>query len=149
LSIAAKLRADHNFRTPDAIEIVAAINRQADAFLANDVCLSRLKQLQAPTLADLTDWPRSPTSQTDFAVTAHLSKQPAKVAHWKRKQLIFTCRPRQTLASTYRNSLTIRLKAKYLKNRSESASCRLQFKLLADRADYCARYALARGDESA
>ena len=53
--LAAQLRADHNFRTPDAIQIATAINRQADAFLTNDIRLSRLKQLEVLVLADLKD----------------------------------------------------------------------------------------------
>jgi predicted nucleic acid-binding protein len=51
--LAAQLRADHNFRTPDAIQIATAINRQADAFLTNDIRLSRLKQLEVLVLSDL------------------------------------------------------------------------------------------------
>jgi predicted nucleic acid-binding protein len=53
--LAAQLRADHNLRTPDAIQIATAINHQADAFLTNDIRLSRLKQLEILVLADLTD----------------------------------------------------------------------------------------------
>ena len=53
--LAAQLRADHNFRTPDAIQIATAINRQADAFLTNDIRLSRLKQPEILVLSDLKD----------------------------------------------------------------------------------------------
>ena len=53
--LAARLRADHNFRTPDAIQIATAISRQADAFLTNDIRLSRLKQLEVLVLSNLTD----------------------------------------------------------------------------------------------
>ena len=53
--LAAQLRVDHNFRTPDAIQIATAINRQADAFLTNDIRLSRLKQLEVLVLSNLTD----------------------------------------------------------------------------------------------
>ena len=53
--LAAQLRADHNFRTPDAIQIATAINRQADTFLTNDIRLSRLKQPEILVLSDLKD----------------------------------------------------------------------------------------------
>lgn len=53
--LAAKLRADHNLRTPDAIQVGTAINRNADFFLTNDARLSRLKQLEVLILSNLND----------------------------------------------------------------------------------------------
>jgi len=53
--LAAQLRADHNFRTPDAIQIATAVSSQADAFLTNDARLARFKQLEVLVLSDLTD----------------------------------------------------------------------------------------------
>lgn len=52
---AAKLRADHNLRTPDAIQIATAITCQADFFLTNDARLGRLKQPKVLVLAELKD----------------------------------------------------------------------------------------------
>mgnify|MGYP002715619340 CR=1 FL=1 len=52
---AARLRADHNLRTPDAIQVATAITHQADFFLTNDVRLGRLRQLETLVLSDLKD----------------------------------------------------------------------------------------------
>ena len=61
--LAAKLRADHNLRTPDAIQIATAITCQADFFLTNDARLGRLKQPEVLVLSDLKDLPdRHPQS---------------------------------------------------------------------------------------
>lgn len=53
--LAARLRADHNLRTPDAIQVATAITHQADFFLTNDVRLGKLKQLEILVLSDLKD----------------------------------------------------------------------------------------------
>ena len=50
---AAKLRADNNLRTPDAIQIATAITCRADFFLTNDARLGRLKQPEVLVLTDL------------------------------------------------------------------------------------------------
>lgn len=52
---AAKLRADHGLRTPDAIQVATAITRQADFFLTNDARLARLSQPEVLVLSDLKD----------------------------------------------------------------------------------------------
>lgn len=51
--LAARLRATHNLRTPDAIQVATALNSHADFFLTNDARLSRLKQLKVLVLSDL------------------------------------------------------------------------------------------------
>ncbi len=52
---AARLRADHGLRTPDAIQVATAITHQADFFLTNDARLGRLKPLKVLVLSDLTE----------------------------------------------------------------------------------------------
>lgn len=52
---AARLRADHGLRTPDAIEIATAIIHKADFFLTNDARLGRLNQLEVLVLSSLND----------------------------------------------------------------------------------------------
>ena len=52
---AARLRADHGLRTPDAIQVATAITHKADFFLTNDVRLARLKQPEVLVLANLED----------------------------------------------------------------------------------------------
>lgn len=44
--IAAQLRASHNLRTPDAIQIATAISREATFFLTNDERLPILTELE-------------------------------------------------------------------------------------------------------
>jgi predicted nucleic acid-binding protein len=51
---AASLRAVHNIKTPDAIQIATALEQNADFFLTNDARLSRLSQPKILVLADLT-----------------------------------------------------------------------------------------------
>ena len=51
--LAARLRATHNLKTPDAIQIATALDQKADFFLTNDAKLSRLPQPQVLVLADL------------------------------------------------------------------------------------------------
>jgi len=50
---AAQLRADHNLRTPDAIQIATALATGCDAFLTNDVKLKRITQLRVIVVDDL------------------------------------------------------------------------------------------------
>lgn len=53
--LAAKLRAEHNFRTPDALELATAVIHQADFFLTNDTRLARFNLLAVLVISDLTD----------------------------------------------------------------------------------------------
>jgi predicted nucleic acid-binding protein len=50
---AALLRANHNLKSPDAIQIATALDQKADFFLTNDAQLSRLAQPQVLVLGDL------------------------------------------------------------------------------------------------
>ena len=50
---AAKLRAEHNLRTPDALQIATALENGCDAFLCNDKNLKRVDQLRVLVLDDL------------------------------------------------------------------------------------------------
>src|SRR5205823_2343575 len=50
---AADLRARYNLRTPDALQIAAALEAGCDAFLTNDAQLSRVTELQIMVLDDL------------------------------------------------------------------------------------------------
>jgi predicted nucleic acid-binding protein len=50
---AARLRAYHNLRTPDALHIATAIDAACDAFLTNDNGLKRITQLRILALDDL------------------------------------------------------------------------------------------------
>jgi len=43
---AAQLRAAHNIRTPDAIQIAAALNAEATHFLTNDIRLPEIPSIQ-------------------------------------------------------------------------------------------------------
>lgn len=52
---AADLRARYNLRTPDALQLAAAIRRGCDAFLTNDASLQRVGELRVLTLDMLTD----------------------------------------------------------------------------------------------
>lgn len=52
---AADLRARYNLRTPDALQLAAAIRRGCDAFLTNDANLQRVGELRVLTLDMLTD----------------------------------------------------------------------------------------------
>jgi predicted nucleic acid-binding protein len=51
---AASLRALHNLRTPDALQIAVAIAVGCDAFLTNDHALRRVTEISVPLLDDLT-----------------------------------------------------------------------------------------------
>lgn len=50
---AAQLRAEHNLRTPDALQIATAIIRKAPFFLTNDKQLSRITQLEVLVLSEM------------------------------------------------------------------------------------------------
>jgi predicted nucleic acid-binding protein len=52
---AAKLRADHGLRIPDAIQVATAVIHKADFFLTNDARLGRLNQLEVLVLSNLED----------------------------------------------------------------------------------------------
>ena len=50
---AALLRARHNLKTPDSIQIATAIEHRADYFLTNDHRLTRIDDIKIITLTDL------------------------------------------------------------------------------------------------
>ncbi len=50
---AARLRAEHSLRTPDAIQIATATTCGADFFLTNDRQLSRVPEIEVVLVADL------------------------------------------------------------------------------------------------
>lgn len=50
---AARLRAYHNLRTPDALHIATALDAACDAFLTNDNGLKRITQIRILALDDL------------------------------------------------------------------------------------------------
>ena len=50
---AAQLRADHNIRTPDAIQISACLNAGATHFFTNDVRLPKIPSIQTLSLDSL------------------------------------------------------------------------------------------------
>jgi len=50
---AALLRADHNLKAPDAIQIATALDQKAEFFLTNDAKLARLAKPQVLVLGDL------------------------------------------------------------------------------------------------
>jgi predicted nucleic acid-binding protein len=52
---AAKLRADHGPRIPDAIQVATAVTHKTDFFLTNDARLGRLNQLEVLVLSNLED----------------------------------------------------------------------------------------------
>lgn len=52
---AARLRADHKIRTPDAIQAATAIAMKADFFLTNDFKLSAIPNLTVLVLENLTE----------------------------------------------------------------------------------------------
>ncbi|MDX2033497.1 MAG: type II toxin-antitoxin system VapC family toxin [Blastocatellia bacterium] len=53
--IAAQLRAKHNLRLPDALQIAAAIQNDCDAFLTNDTGLKRVRELRILVIDELED----------------------------------------------------------------------------------------------
>jgi predicted nucleic acid-binding protein len=50
---AAKLRAEHNLKTPDAIQAATALLSQATGLVSNDPALARVKQLDVLIFDDL------------------------------------------------------------------------------------------------
>lgn len=52
VKIAARLRATFQLKTPDAIQMAAAIQNKADVFLTNDKDLKRVKELKVIALQD-------------------------------------------------------------------------------------------------
>jgi len=54
---AAELRARYNLRTPDALQVAAAIVRRCEAFLTNDARLKRVAEIRVLTLEELREAP--------------------------------------------------------------------------------------------
>jgi predicted nucleic acid-binding protein len=52
-TLAAQLRATHNLRTPDAIQLATAIQSGASFFLTNDLRLSSVQDLEVLVLSEL------------------------------------------------------------------------------------------------
>lgn len=50
---AAQLRAHYNLKTPDALQVFAAIDAQCDAFLTNDLGLKRVQEINVLLLDEL------------------------------------------------------------------------------------------------
>ncbi|CAN5153644.1 PIN domain-containing protein [soil metagenome] len=50
---AANLRAEYNLRTPDAIQVAAAVEAEANYFLTNDLQLKTLNSIRIITLSEL------------------------------------------------------------------------------------------------
>jgi predicted nucleic acid-binding protein len=50
---AAELRATYSLRTPDALQLAAAIELKTDYFLTNDVRLRSVREMQSITLSEL------------------------------------------------------------------------------------------------
>ncbi len=50
---AAKLRADYNLKTPDAIQIATGIEKKADFFMTNDLDLKRVSEIEILILGEL------------------------------------------------------------------------------------------------
>ena len=51
---AADLRASYNLRTPDALQVAAALSAGCDAFLTNDRAIARVANMRVLVLSDLT-----------------------------------------------------------------------------------------------
>ncbi|RPI37356.1 MAG: PIN domain-containing protein [Nitrospiraceae bacterium] len=50
--LAAKLRAEHNLKTPDAIQIASALSDGATGFVCNDKAFRRVKEIECLILGD-------------------------------------------------------------------------------------------------
>ncbi len=50
--LAAKLRAEHNLKTPDAIQIASALSGGATGFVCNDKAFRRVKEIECLILGD-------------------------------------------------------------------------------------------------
>jgi predicted nucleic acid-binding protein len=55
--LAADLRARYNLRTPDALQVAAAIVRRCEVFLTNDARLKRVAEIRVLTLEELRETP--------------------------------------------------------------------------------------------
>lgn len=54
---AARLRADYNLRTPDAVQVATAILEGCDAFLTNDTRLKRITEIRVIVIEELETCP--------------------------------------------------------------------------------------------
>ena len=50
---AARLRAEHNLRTPDALQVATALTHQATGLISNDIAFKRVEGLEMIILDDL------------------------------------------------------------------------------------------------
>lgn len=50
---AAKLRAEYNLKTPDAIQMGTALQKNADFFFTNDIDLKRVSEIEVLTLKEI------------------------------------------------------------------------------------------------
>jgi predicted nucleic acid-binding protein len=50
--LAAKLRAEHNLKTPDAIQIASAISSSATGFICNDRAFQKIKDIECLIIDD-------------------------------------------------------------------------------------------------
>jgi predicted nucleic acid-binding protein len=55
--LAADLRARYNLRTPNALQVAAAIVRRCEVFLTNDARLKRVAEIRVLTLEELRETP--------------------------------------------------------------------------------------------
>ncbi len=53
--IAAKIRAEHNLKTPDAIQIASALSADTDGFICNDKTFKKVKDIECLILDDVAD----------------------------------------------------------------------------------------------
>jgi predicted nucleic acid-binding protein len=53
--LAAQLRANHNLKTPDALQVATALARRATGFISNDAALQRVAALEVTLLDELAD----------------------------------------------------------------------------------------------
>lgn len=53
--LAAQLRANHNLKTPDALQVATALARRATGFISNDAALQRVAALEVILLDELAD----------------------------------------------------------------------------------------------
>lgn len=60
---AAHLRADHNLRTPDAVQAATALVEKATGFLSNDYAFSKVRELEVLTLDELLEPDETPSPE--------------------------------------------------------------------------------------